>query len=302
MQFKALLASTSLVGVLAWMPLVSAQAQTAGALSAKVSSAEEGSMEGVLVSAKKVGSTITVTVVTDAKGQYSFPADRLDAGHYGITIRAAGYNLDGPKAVDIASGGSTANIPSLEVDYGVLSNLEATILIPLGLSQVSGVGTNVGFGDVELSLKYRFIEEDSWGWRPAVAFAPQINLPSGSEARGLGAGRTTGFIPIWASKDINQWTVFGGGGLNINTGPDQKNWWFSGVGVLRELDPNWTVGGELYYSSPDATGVKHTMGFNLGFIYNINDIYHVLLSAGRNLINARDTNQFSTYIGMQFTF
>src|SRR4029077_2046434 len=110
MQFKALLASTSLVGALAWMPLVSAQAQTAPALSGQVSSAEEGSMEGVLVSAKKQGSTITVTVVTDAKGQYSFPADRLDAGHYAITIRAAGYNLDGPKAVDIAAGGSTADI------------------------------------------------------------------------------------------------------------------------------------------------------------------------------------------------
>ena len=160
--------------------------------------------------------------------------DTPDKGHFEINL-AGQYTR--------FNGGSTANIPSLEVDYGVLSNLEATILIPLGLSQVSGVGTNVGFGDVELSLRYRFIEEDFWGWRPAVAIAPQINLPSGSEARGLGAGRTTGFIPIWASKDINQWTVFGGGGLNINTGPDQKNWWFSGVGVLRELDPNWTVGG-----------------------------------------------------------
>src|SRR5262249_6158986 len=86
-QFKALIASTSIVGALAWMPLVSAQAQSAPALGGQVSSAEEGAMEGVLVSAKKAGSTITVTVVTDAKGRYSFPADRLDAGHYAITIR-----------------------------------------------------------------------------------------------------------------------------------------------------------------------------------------------------------------------
>jgi len=132
MQFKALLASTSLVGVLAWMPLVSAQAQTAGALSGKVSSAEEGSMEGVLVSAKKQGSTITVTVVTDAKGQYSFPADRLDAGHYAITIRAAGYNLDGPKAVDIAAGGSTADIRLIKTKNlaNQLSNAEWLISVP----------------------------------------------------------------------------------------------------------------------------------------------------------------------------
>jgi len=61
-------------------------------------------MEGVLVSAKKDGSNVTTTVVSNDKGQFSFPADRLDPGHYNITIRAAGYNLDGAKAVDIASG------------------------------------------------------------------------------------------------------------------------------------------------------------------------------------------------------
>jgi streptogramin lyase len=114
------------------LPLVSAQAQTAGALSGQVSSAEEGSMEGVLVSAKKQGSTITVTVVTDAKGQYSFPADRLDAGHYAITIRAAGYNLDGPKAVDIAAGGSTADIRLVKTKNlaNQLSNAEWLISVP----------------------------------------------------------------------------------------------------------------------------------------------------------------------------
>src|ERR1700732_1025050 len=102
MRFNALLASTSLVGALAWLTLVPAQAQTAAALSGQVSSAEEGAMEGVLVTAKKDDSTIAVTVVTNAKGEYSFPAGRLGNGHYAIAIRAAGYNLDGPKSVDIA--------------------------------------------------------------------------------------------------------------------------------------------------------------------------------------------------------
>ena len=42
-------------------------------------------MEGVLVSAKKDGSSITTTVVTDEKGRYSFPAGRLEPGHYTIS-------------------------------------------------------------------------------------------------------------------------------------------------------------------------------------------------------------------------
>ena len=39
-------------------------------------------MEGVVVSAKKDGSTITISVVTDAQGRYAFPADRLEPGKY----------------------------------------------------------------------------------------------------------------------------------------------------------------------------------------------------------------------------
>jgi virginiamycin B lyase len=81
-----------------------ALAQTAAALSGEVSSAREGLMEGVVVSAKKDGSTITVSVVSDAKGHFSFPAARLEPGHYAIGIRATGYDLDGPRDVTLAAG------------------------------------------------------------------------------------------------------------------------------------------------------------------------------------------------------
>ena len=80
-----------------------AMAQSA-ALSGSVSSAQEPVMEGVLVNLKKEGSTITTTVVTNDKGQYSFPGDRLQPGKYTISIRAVGYVLDGPKSVEIGAG------------------------------------------------------------------------------------------------------------------------------------------------------------------------------------------------------
>ena len=81
-----------------------AQAQGAAALTGVVSSAEEGNMEGVLVNAKKDGSNITVTVVSDDKGNYSFPADRLSPGKYTISIRAVGYVLAGPKTAEVTAG------------------------------------------------------------------------------------------------------------------------------------------------------------------------------------------------------
>lgn len=64
------------------------------ALTGIVSSAEEGAMEGVLVSARKAGSTITTTVVTDSTGRYTFPANRLEPGQYTLRVRAVGYDQD----------------------------------------------------------------------------------------------------------------------------------------------------------------------------------------------------------------
>ncbi len=72
-------------------------------LTGQVTSAEEGAMEGVLVSAKKTGSTITITVVSDKDGRYAFPAAKLAPGHYALQIRATGYELEGPQAADVAA-------------------------------------------------------------------------------------------------------------------------------------------------------------------------------------------------------
>jgi virginiamycin B lyase len=74
------------------------------ALAGRVSSDMEGAMEGVLVRAKGAGKTISITVVTDREGRYSFPASKLTTGKYNIEIRAIGYDLASPLSVDVAAG------------------------------------------------------------------------------------------------------------------------------------------------------------------------------------------------------
>jgi len=105
----------------------------AAGLSGSVSSAVEPAMEGVLVSARKTGSSITVTVVTDAQGKFSFPADRLDAGKYTLSIRAIGYVLDGPKEITIdqgADGRADLQLSKTKNLAGQLSNAEWIMSIP----------------------------------------------------------------------------------------------------------------------------------------------------------------------------
>jgi streptogramin lyase len=98
-----MLMSVGLAFALAGAGLLPAGAQTPAALTGQVTSGEEGPMEGVLVSAKKAGSTVTITVVSDAQGNYSFPAAKLEPGQYSLRIRAVGYDLDRPASVDLAA-------------------------------------------------------------------------------------------------------------------------------------------------------------------------------------------------------
>jgi virginiamycin B lyase len=79
------------------------------AITGQISSEAEGAMEGVVVTARKAGAKFSVSVVSDAQGRYSFPADRLEPGQYSLTIRAVGFDLGGKPTADVA-GEKTATV------------------------------------------------------------------------------------------------------------------------------------------------------------------------------------------------
>ncbi len=73
------------------------------AITGTVSSAAEGPMEGVVVTAHKNASIVSISVSTDAQGRYSFPESRLEPGHYDLAIRAVGYDMSAPASADVVS-------------------------------------------------------------------------------------------------------------------------------------------------------------------------------------------------------
>jgi len=109
MRMRSALLAGACLALVAGVNAGPSSAQGTAALTGKVTSAEEGAMEGVLVTAKRAGSTIAVTVVTDKDGIYSFPASRLEPGQYAIKIRAVGYDLDGNGSAQL-SGEDTAKL------------------------------------------------------------------------------------------------------------------------------------------------------------------------------------------------
>ena len=141
----SLVMSISGLAVAAWLAGSGPSAAQAGPalagqiLVGKVTAGQEA-LEGVLVSAKKDGSTITVTVVTGKDGSYSFPAGRLEPGQYSLHIRAAGYDLDGTGQIAIAADKSaTADLALRKTD-----NLAAQLTNAEWLASMPGTDAQKG--------------------------------------------------------------------------------------------------------------------------------------------------------------
>ena len=98
MRSRLLVVALVVSGLFALWPVpagpLHAQPADAAALTGLVAAADEGPLEGVLVSAKKTNSTVTPTAVTDAAGRYRFPRSRIEPGQYALRIKATGYDLD----------------------------------------------------------------------------------------------------------------------------------------------------------------------------------------------------------------
>jgi streptogramin lyase len=122
---------TSLLAATAFALVLSHAAQAQTALTGKVTSAAEGPMEGVVVKAKK--GIVTVSVVSNEKGEFSFPSNKLAPGEYALSVKATGYDLDGPKTVTVgADKAATADVKLVPTKNlaAQLSNLEWILSVP----------------------------------------------------------------------------------------------------------------------------------------------------------------------------
>ena len=128
-KYFALIVVASMAAVLLYAarsPVGAAQTSASAALTGQVRSQEEGPMEGVLVTVKKERSTVAITVVSDARGRYSFPRPRLEPGRYALQIRAVGYELTNPDPVDITAHKTAQFDPKLRKVMDISSQLTNT--------------------------------------------------------------------------------------------------------------------------------------------------------------------------------
>jgi len=165
MRSKLMLSITASAAVMLSHPITQpVWAQGQAALTGIVSSDAEGKMEGVVVTAKKPGSIVEVSVTTDAQGRYTFPENRLDPGEYTINIRAVGYDIDSPTKASVAPEATTTADIRLKKTKNLasqLTNAEWMMSIPGTEEQKAGLLNCVGCHTLERILRSTH-DSDEW--------------------------------------------------------------------------------------------------------------------------------------------
>lgn len=193
--------------------------------------------------------------------------------------------------------GWAGSAPHFELNYGVVPNVQLHLIAPLAYDLPSDGSAHYGYGDTELGVKFRFIQETNY--LPQVGIFPLLEVPTGSAADNLGSGDWQAFLPVWLQKDFGKWTIYGGGGYWINPGAGNQNWGFVGTVLQYQVRDNVLIGVEINHSTPAEIGGRDDTAFNVGTVIDFTEHQHLLFSAGRSIHGPTD---FQCYIAWQFTF
>jgi hypothetical protein len=244
--------------------------------------------------------------ISDHKSSYLLVAFMTMLGSSQAVIAGPPFLTDDPAPVeykasefyvfstyDKTKDGTDANIPAFEYNYGAFPNTQLHIVVPLVRSSPDDASSEYGFGDIEVGVKYRFIQETET--TPQVGIFPMAELPTGDSDKGLGNGKTWWRLPVWLQKSWGDWTTYGGGGYTINTAAGQKSYPFGGWLIQKDLNEKLTLGGEVFGRSKDTDDGQSTTLLNFGGIYKFTPDFNLLFSAGHSVSGESHT---IAYLGL----
>ena len=209
-----------------------------------------------------------------------------DTGHWEIYAFTA---AEGRRStVDLDAG--------FDLNYGPVKGVQLTATLPLSFSHAPVEGWRSGTGDVELGVKYRFINDEKHGF--SAAMFPRAILPTAAHSPGE---RTRFLLPIWIGKDFAGGTsLFGGGAFTINPGVGNRDFWQGAIAVTHDLSDRVSVGTEVTRQGSDVIGGTAQTRAGVGSIVKLGGPYALLFSGGPTWADHRTGYHFYGALGLNF--
>lgn len=209
-----------------------------------------------------------------------------DVGHWELYGFAAGEGHRSDLDTDLG----------MDINYGAMKGVQLTATLPLSFSHDSLDGWRGGSGDVELGVKYRFIDKGKPAFSAAIF--PRVILPTAAHSPDEKARL---LLPIWLEQDFRgDYSIFGGGGFELNRGPGNRDFLLGAIAVTHDLNKMLSVGSELAWQQPDIVGGTDQLRAGIGATAKLSDHYSLLLSGGPTWADHRTGYHLYAALGAVF--
>jgi hypothetical protein len=205
-----------------------------------------------------------------------------------------GWEINVPFILERTPSETEMDAPLFDFNYG-LPNVQLKLEFPIEIIRENHSGTTAGAGDLLLGVKWRFLNDEQSQLQ--LGTYPQLLVPTGDHARGLGQGQPAYLLPFLAQKSWSKWTVYGDVGYWWQTGPEARNYFYAGAVLEREINERLELGVELFGNSPKEHGDRSALAFNVGGTWKLSKQLNLLFSGGRDIVG--ETHAMG-YVGLQF--
>jgi len=233
------------------------------------------------------------------------PTDRPSVSTSTVTVPPGGLQIESGVEYTRSRLSHGQNEQQFLVDVllraGITSRLEARLdMNPL--VWLKDADTNIGFGDLTLSVKYRFFDSPEGSRWPSLGVLPFVKLPTarspiGSERVDFGCTALATFdLPWQLSLDAN----VGLAGLGQSQGAAFLLQETVSASLNRQISARWAMYGELFYASPSERGSRDVVGFDTGVQFLV--LPRVVLDMAAQVARGTPGPDFAIRAGLSVRF
>jgi hypothetical protein len=200
-------------------------------------------------------------------------------------------DTDGLEAYAFVEGDWDASFTGsggIEANYGAAPNLQLSLGLPL---DVASRPFEVSRGNVELSVKWRFLNDEEHGW--SLATFPGVTLPTAKGATGAEV-----LLPLWGGWKQGDLALFGGGGRIITSVPGGRGHWVIGFAATRQFGAI-NLGVEVGHSGASERGGHGLDTAGLGMIAVLGGPFALVARAGPARERGTGHVFVQTFFGLQ---
>ncbi len=190
--------------------------------------------------------------------------------------------------------------PLFDINYGAGGRIQLKLKPRAVVLDEPRAGARAGAGNIQLGVKWRFLDQASHGLSMSVYPQADFNPPGRSVKRGLVDDGHEFILPLQVLRAVGHTRVYAEAGYNWRE--KQTDEWVFGLAAEHSLSQKLRLVGELR-DITERDFADHELFFNAGFKWSFSTHITLLASAARTLHESRrEGAAVFSYLGVQFMF